>query len=70
MAEGSKKVNIFDPSTGKTSPEPLLEIFKFIPAKVVHFRVFATSHDHDRELALAAEKALGFPLNEAITTNV
>jgi HD superfamily phosphohydrolase len=70
MAEGSKKVNIFDPSTGKTSPEPLLEIFKFIPAKVVHFRVFATSHDHDRELALAAEKALGFPLNEAVTTNI
>ena len=70
MAEGSKKINIYDPHTGKTSPEPLLEIFKFIPAKVVHFRVFATNHDQDRELAQAAEKALGFPLSEAVSTNV
>ena len=56
--EGEKRVNIFSPSTGMTSPEPLHDIYRFIPARVVHFRVFALSHDHDEEIALAAEKAL------------
>ncbi len=56
MAESNKRINIFNPSTGKTSYEPLQEIFKYIPARVVHFRVFALNHDHDEALAAAAEK--------------
>jgi len=58
MAEGNKRINIYNPSTGKTSPEPLKEIFKYIPARVVHFRVFAQNHTYDKRLAHAAEKIL------------
>jgi len=56
MAESNKRINIYNPSTGKTSHEPLQEIFRYIPARVVHFRVFALNHEHDAELAEAAEK--------------
>jgi uncharacterized protein len=59
MAETEKRVNIFDPATGTTSPEPLREIYRFIPARVVHLRVFSLNHDHDEILARAAERVLG-----------
>ena len=55
MAEGNKRINIYNPSTAVTSPEPLKEIFKYIPARIVHFRVFALNHKHDEELAGACE---------------
>jgi hypothetical protein len=55
MAEGNKRINIYNPSTAATSPEPLKEIFKYIPARIVHFRVFALDHKHDEELANACE---------------
>ncbi len=56
--EGDKRINIYNPATGRTSPEPLREIYRFIPARVVHFRVFSHSHDYDEALTLAAEKTL------------
>ncbi|MCP4717613.1 MAG: HD domain-containing protein [Deltaproteobacteria bacterium] len=58
MAQSNKRINIYNPSTGETSPEPLQEIFKYIPARVVHFRVFALNHKHDAALAEAAEKII------------
>jgi HD superfamily phosphohydrolase len=58
IAEPGKIVNIYNPVNGLTSPEPLAEIYRFIPARVIHFRVFALNHDHDEELSTAAEKAL------------
>ncbi len=69
MAEGEKRINIFNPLTGMTSPEPLQEIYRFIPARVVHFRVFSLSHDHDKDLSLAAEKVLG-TLDAGYPTNI
>jgi HD superfamily phosphohydrolase len=59
ITERKKRINIFNPVTQKTSPEPLLEIYRFIPARVMHFRVFSLNHDHDSELSAAAEKVLG-----------
>lgn len=59
MAESDKRVNIFDPATGITSPEPLREIYRFIPARVVHLRVFSRNHEHDEIIARAAERILG-----------
>ena len=56
--EGEKRINIYNPATGRTSPEPLKEIYRFIPARIVHFRVFSLNHDYDEVLCLAAEKAL------------
>ncbi|MGA3208667.1 MAG: HD domain-containing protein [Syntrophales bacterium] len=58
MAETEKRVNIFNPTTGMTSPEPLKDIYRFIPARVVHLRVFALSHANDAEISKAAEKML------------
>src|SRR5271157_4167730 len=58
MAETEKRVNIFNPTTGTTSPEPLKDIYRFIPARVVHLRVFALSHDNDAAISKAAEKML------------
>ena len=64
MAESNKKIHIYNPSTGLISAEPLQEIFKYIPARVVHFRVFALNHRHDAELAAAAEKIF-YPLSQS-----
>jgi len=58
MTETEKRVNIFNPATGMTSPEPLKDIYRFIPARVVHLRVFALNHDHDAQISAAAEKML------------
>ncbi len=58
MAETEKRVNIFNPATGATSHEPLRDIYRFIPARIVHFRVFSLDHDHDEAIARAAETAL------------
>jgi HD superfamily phosphohydrolase len=69
ITEREKRVNIFNPVTEMTSPEPLLEIYRFIPARVMHFRVFALNHDYDEELSAAAEKVLGSS-ERSLPTNV
>ncbi|NTW17940.1 MAG: HD domain-containing protein [Syntrophaceae bacterium] len=69
MAETGRRVNIFNPATGITSPEPLKDIYRFIPARIVHLRVFALSHDHDADISGAAERMLG-DLEGTATTNI
>jgi len=69
MAQTDKRINVYNPSTGQVSREPLLEIYRFIPARVVHFRIFALHHNHDGELAKAAERALE-ELQGGISTNI
>lgn len=69
IAEPGKRINIFNSVTGLTSPEAIAEIYRFIPARIVHFRVFALNHDYDEELSAAAEKALD-SLETATTTNI
>ncbi|MDI6776213.1 MAG: HD domain-containing protein [Syntrophales bacterium] len=69
MAETEKKINIFNPATGRTSPEPLIDIYRFIPARVVHFRVFSLNHNQDEELSMAAEKTLS-ALDVVTKTNI
>jgi hypothetical protein len=70
MAERNRRINIYNPATGTTSPEPLQEIYRFIPARVVHLRVFSLSHDHDSELTRAAEQALGGEMDYHSKTNI
>ena len=69
MAERGKRINIYNPVTEMTSPEPLLEIYRFIPARVMHFRVFSLSHNYDEELSAAAENILN-TIESVIPTNV
>ncbi|HOF06145.1 MAG TPA: HD domain-containing protein [Syntrophales bacterium] len=61
MAQTDKRINVFNPALGVTSQEPLREIYRFIPARIVHFRVFTMNHAHDAAVAAAAEKALADP---------
>jgi hypothetical protein len=70
LAEGGKTINVFNPATGEVSPRPLREFFKDVPARVAHYRIFAKDHQHDRELADAAERALGAGGPDSIGTNV
>ena len=69
MADTEKRVNIFNPSTGVTSPEPLRDIYRFIPARIVHFRVFSRNHDRDDLLAAAAERTLD-TVEGVVRTNI
>lgn len=67
ITEREKRINIFNPVAQTTSPEPLLDIYRFIPARVMHFRVFALNHDHDAELSAAAERVLGSSAKSSLT---
>ena len=69
MAETGKSVSIFEPATGGVSWEPLREIYRFIPSRIVHLRVFCLDHDHDEIIARAAELALD-ELDGASRTNI
>ncbi|MBW2631374.1 MAG: HD domain-containing protein [Deltaproteobacteria bacterium] len=69
MAESDKKINIFNPSTESISLEPINDIYRFIPARVTHFRVFSLDHRHDEALTVASEKVLG-SIGEIVTTNI
>jgi len=69
MAEDDKKINIFNPSTESISLEPINDIYRFIPARVTHFRVFSLDHQHDEALTAASEKVLG-SIGDIVTTNI
>jgi hypothetical protein len=69
FAMGEKQVYVYDPSTGKIETESLSELFEFIPAKVVQFRVFSTNRSEHEILARAAEKSLGW-VRPAVPTSV
>jgi hypothetical protein len=55
---GPKKIPVYDPASGKVEEELLTGILEFVPAKAHLYRVFATTHEHDRELGAAARRAL------------
>ena len=68
--EETKKILIYDPATEKASPRPVEELFRYIPAQVAHYRIFAVDHAHDGELAAAARAALDDQNQEAFRTNL
>jgi len=55
---GDRQIYVYDSSTGRVAAEPLTEILKYLPGKVAQCRVFAMSHEHDAELAVALARAL------------
>jgi hypothetical protein len=69
FAMGKKQIYIYDPSTGEIAKESLSELLRFIPAKVVQFRVYALDHQNDQLLAQIAEDTLKGG-SSAIKTNV
>ncbi len=68
--EEAKKILIYDPATDRASPQPVQDLFRYIPARVAHYRVFALDHAHDDALARATQAVLGSPGDPAIPTNV
>ncbi len=54
-----RQIYVYDAASRSVSAEPLKELLKYLPGKVAQCRIFATSHEHDRELAQALEQALG-----------
>jgi HD superfamily phosphohydrolase len=70
MAQSNKRINIYNPSTDTISPEPLKDIFRYIPARVVQFRVFALDHRYNAELARAAERVFDPAVSESCSTNI
>jgi HD superfamily phosphohydrolase len=60
---------VYDPGTGSISTDPLEEFLDLLPTRLVQFRIYTPSHEHDAALSQAA----GTVLNKApssIETNV
>jgi HD superfamily phosphohydrolase len=68
--EEAKKILIYDPATDRASPQPVQDLFRYIPARVAHYRIFALDHAHDDALARATQTVLGGPGDPAVSTNV
>ncbi len=68
--EETKKILIYDPATGKASLSAVADLFRYIPAQVAHYRVFALDHAHDAELAAATASALASQGQDAFSTNL
>lgn len=57
---GDRQIYVFDPTTDRISTAALHDQFDYIPAKILHCRLFALDHDHDAVLGkLAAELLYG-----------
>jgi hypothetical protein len=66
---GQRQIYVYSPSTKVVSKEALQEFFDYIPARVVHCRVFAKDHTHDTALSEVVEKVL-LGEGSSIKTNV
>jgi len=66
---GDRQIYVYDASRDQVTAEPLTELLKYLPGKVAQCRIFASSHEHDAQLATALERALGEE-PPSIVTNV
>ena len=66
---GDRQIYVYDGATRRVSMEPLTELLKYLPGKVAQCRIFATTHEHDAELAHALDRALAEEPS-SIPTNV
>jgi hypothetical protein len=66
---GDRQIYVYDSATRRVSEEPLTEILKYLPGKVAQCRIFAMTHEHDADLAVALRRALTEDV-PAIVTNV
>jgi hypothetical protein len=55
---GDRQIYVYDSATKRVAAEPLTELLKYLPGKVAQCRIFASSHEHDAELAVALARAL------------
>jgi HD superfamily phosphohydrolase len=55
---GHQQIYVFEPSKNAVSTAALRDHFDYIPAKILHCRIFALDHQHDAALGEAAEAVL------------
>lgn len=55
---GQRQIYVYNPSSKVVSKEALQEFFDYIPARVVHCRIFTKDHAHDTLLSEVVEKIL------------
>ncbi|RMF85336.1 MAG: HD domain-containing protein [Nitrospirae bacterium] len=55
---GDRQIYVFDPTSGRISTAALRDQFDYIPAKILHCRIFALDHAHDVELGEVAARVL------------
>jgi hypothetical protein len=70
LAEGSKKILMYNPGTGEVSPRPLKEMFRDVPPKVAHYRIFVADRRHIKALTEDSDKAMVGSAGEALPTNI
>ncbi|HZS12018.1 MAG TPA: HD domain-containing protein [Nitrospirales bacterium] len=49
---------VYDPSTEKVSSEPLEEFLDLLPTRLIQFRIYSLTHEHDQALSRAAATVL------------
>jgi uncharacterized protein len=49
---------VYDAGTEKVSTEPLEEFLDLLPTRLIQFRIYSLTHEHDRELSRAAATVL------------
>jgi len=67
---GSQQICIYDPSTDRVSQEALADLLRDLPFRVVKCRVFALTHEHDKELSDCTRRILEELGGEALPTSV
>src|SRR5438309_11817221 len=60
---------VYDPATQAVSTEPLEDFLDLLPTRIMVFRVYAPSHEHDTELSRAAAGVLN-KVPSSLDTNV
>ena len=70
LTEWSKKIFIHDPVTSEVSPRPRKELFRDIPPRVAHYRIFTADRRRVKALTDASEKAMIGSAGESVPTNI
>ena len=67
---GEIQIYIYNESRKKIETEILKELFRFIPIRVIQCRIFALSHEYDKEIAAAFHQIFELASPETLNTNV
>ncbi len=70
MRMGEVQVYVYNESSGEIETEILRELFRFIPIRVIQCRIYALTHDYDREIAEAFHRIFQTAAPSALTTNI
>lgn len=70
MTMGEVQVYVYNESSGEIETEILRELFRFIPIRVIQCRIYALTHDYDREIAEAFHRIFQTAAPSTLTTNI